>query len=721
MSTIQRLEGCRTEPLGSYLKSLGLLRLIGEQADPSATGRWEAGVFVLASRLDEAGLVAFLLDEYQPTPLMAPWNGGSGFSPKDKEALVAVGLLESSTEPRLASYRSGLKVAKEIADQALREGWSKEQTLEVCRGRLPDASVGWIDAAVVLTPTKPRFPPLLGSGGNDGRLDFSANFMHRIADVLCLRVGRNAPSRIISQGWLAGALGGTPVAGVRAAVGQFDPGSAGGVNSSPLGAAPSLVNPWDFVLMLEGALMFAGGAARRLGSDTDGKASMPFMVDSSPVGYPTGTPGEKARGELWAPLWRQPATVAEVGQLFSEGRSQWQGRQAKSGLDMVRAVASLGTDRGVQDFVRHAFLERRGLSTAAVAVGRITAGEHEEVALLGQMDPWLRRARTAKEPPAGVATAIRRLDQAIFDLAVSGGSQALQQVLTLLAGAEAVIGTAGSFRDRTRLAPIQGLKAASWLPRLDDETSEFKVAAALASLRDKSGFCLRFLIRPVQQAAKGRGLSWTDGSPEVTGLGLRPLCNVLADAHARRSVDLAASRLGDQSESEVPGTQTAFRYRMPVPLDVAAAFADGLLDDDRIEFLLAGLMLLDWSERPAYGNWFVRGQGLVSPPSPAWAILAPFFHGSPLPGRNGVLCAQSTWPAQLSAGRVAPVIASALVRLRMARLEPLVTDVGAIARSCPPGPRLGAALLISLTNWDCGNLLSRVVSPSKGQSQEVSQ
>ena len=34
------LAGCRTEPMASYLKSLGILKLISEQVDPSARGRW---------------------------------------------------------------------------------------------------------------------------------------------------------------------------------------------------------------------------------------------------------------------------------------------------------------------------------------------------------------------------------------------------------------------------------------------------------------------------------------------------------------------------------------------------------------------------------------------------------------------------------------------------------------------------------------------------------
>jgi CRISPR-associated protein Csx17 len=43
-----------------------------------------------------------------------------------------------------------------------------------------------------------------------------------------------------------------------AAIGQFFPAAAGGDNSSSGFRAKSLLNPWDFILMIEGAVVFAG-------------------------------------------------------------------------------------------------------------------------------------------------------------------------------------------------------------------------------------------------------------------------------------------------------------------------------------------------------------------------------------------------------------------------------------------------------------------------------
>ncbi|MCX5903356.1 MAG: hypothetical protein NTV89_07765, partial [Proteobacteria bacterium] len=45
------LSGCRTTPLASYLKALGILRLVAEQKDFQAKGSWEAENFVLHTSL----------------------------------------------------------------------------------------------------------------------------------------------------------------------------------------------------------------------------------------------------------------------------------------------------------------------------------------------------------------------------------------------------------------------------------------------------------------------------------------------------------------------------------------------------------------------------------------------------------------------------------------------------------------------------------------------
>ncbi|MGC9036201.1 MAG: type I-G CRISPR-associated protein Cas8g1/Csx17, partial [Verrucomicrobiia bacterium] len=86
MNTQIVLNGCSPTPIAFYLKALGVLRLVSEQKDPTAKGCWQRDRFVLYTKLTEKELLDFFLYEYEPTPIVAPWNGGSGFYPKDKKS-----------------------------------------------------------------------------------------------------------------------------------------------------------------------------------------------------------------------------------------------------------------------------------------------------------------------------------------------------------------------------------------------------------------------------------------------------------------------------------------------------------------------------------------------------------------------------------------------------------------------------------------------------------
>lgn len=72
------LAGCTATPLGSYLKALSVLRLVAEQTDSEARGFWEGDLFMLESKLTADDLATFFLFEYEPTPIVAPWNVSAG-------------------------------------------------------------------------------------------------------------------------------------------------------------------------------------------------------------------------------------------------------------------------------------------------------------------------------------------------------------------------------------------------------------------------------------------------------------------------------------------------------------------------------------------------------------------------------------------------------------------------------------------------------------------
>lgn len=149
--------GLRTEPLASYLAGLGLVRVLGEQADPALTAAWTPGGLAVTTTV--ADIAAWLADDYVPTPVLSPWNNGSGFGPKDRESRRAIDSLLAHRSPRLAPLRNAIPIAREVVSKARQQGWitesgavaNKRRIVQELRNRCPDPMVAWIDATVVLT------------------------------------------------------------------------------------------------------------------------------------------------------------------------------------------------------------------------------------------------------------------------------------------------------------------------------------------------------------------------------------------------------------------------------------------------------------------------------------------------------------------------------------------------------------------------------------------
>ena len=109
---VHDLTGCSPTPLAHYLKAIGILRLISEQGDPNVRGYWNDDRFCLLASRDRDQLVDFFLTRYQPTPLLAPWNGGSGFFPKDKKD--GIDALANSVASRFEPYRQAITDGRQV-------------------------------------------------------------------------------------------------------------------------------------------------------------------------------------------------------------------------------------------------------------------------------------------------------------------------------------------------------------------------------------------------------------------------------------------------------------------------------------------------------------------------------------------------------------------------------------------------------------------------------
>ncbi|WP_304027783.1 type I-G CRISPR-associated protein Cas8g1/Csx17 [Desulfovibrio piger] len=473
------LEGCASRPLAAYLKALGILRLVGEQADANARGAWQNGAFLLSSSLDRQALCDFFMETWQPTPLVTPWNGGSGFYPGDNRE--GIDALAQSTSPRLAVYREVIvrirnwpelvappKEKKQLDELRKR---CKETFLQRCRAELPESCLPWLDATCILRTDKAVFAPLLGTGGNEGRLEYSSNFMRHVAKIFAC-----PPEE--SRAWLESALFGLPVNGLpKSAAGQFDPGHAGGCNqdTGPY-RADVPVNPWDFLLLFEGTLLFAGSLTRRAPEDPN-DVCFPFCVEGLAAGFASSSLTDKGRGEIWMPLWSRTASLREVRRLLGEGRASLGRRQARNGLDFARAIASLGVERGIDGFERYSFLERRGQSYVALPSGSLSVQYQPQVALLDPVARWVQQRCRQKEEPNSLTAARRRLAAAVFACTRTPDAPRFVAVSRTLAQMDALPGLPGLLA-----APCTPLSP-DWISACDDGGPEARLAAALASLR----------------------------------------------------------------------------------------------------------------------------------------------------------------------------------------------------------------------------------------------
>ena len=727
---VHELGGCAPYPLAHYLKALAVLRLVAEKPDPGARSWWRGERYLLATRLTKEEVEAFFEKEYAPSPIIAPWSKGSGFYYKNDPGITPI---ERSAAPRFKEVKKAIAQARKLicdlvdADQAVREikAETKKKNLSKAareelrkdaeyKSRLAEAQRvfqrlkadllprlriqwrgalrEWLDAAVVLDEKgEPLYPALLGTGGNDGRLDFTNNFLQRIAEVYDIgsKEGELKPS---ARPWLVSALWGRPSDRLQQgrAVGQFLPGAAGGANSAAGPTGDSLLNPFDFILMMEGALLFTTHLTRRIATREEARAAAPFAVGSHAAGYSSAAGSdEDVRGEQWMPLWSQPLTLGELRRLLSEGRAQIGSRPARSPVDFARAVAGLGCARGIAAFQRYGYIERNGQSKLAVPLGRFRVPEKVSPHLrcLEDLSGWLERLHLHAKPaeaPARIVQVQKRLSEAVLSVTQRPDEQnRWQNLLSTLAEAEGFLREGSDLR----VGPVPPLRP-EWVTAADDGSAEFRLAVACAlqtwELRGK---------QPVDRVRrhwlpldKGRfAASSSSGErirrgPEVVIMGKRGLDDAIALVR-RRLVEAGQERARRLPLVSAPG---AAAY----PSDLARLLA-GQVDLDRTMKLACALMAVDgskWAARPMPPAPPAGDDGAL--PEEAWMVIRLAMAPWPLPNK-GEVGVDPVILRRLESGDAAAAVRTAARRL----LKAGIVAAPRFAFSSPETARLWAAAL----------------------------
>ena len=663
------LSGCNTRPFGGYLKALAVLRLVSEQADPEARAWWRQDSLTLGTKLSQDELLEFFLHSYSPTPIVAPWNGGSGFYEKDRK--IGIDAIANCTDHRFTEYRTSIERVREWDEvKSSKTEKSEEESRRVavlrkCRNHLPDRAVEWLDASIGIAADGARsFAPVLGTGGNEGRLDYTNNFMERLATLLISPDAKEHGRELLEN-----ALFSTPTGWFRAwSAGQYDPGRAGGANQGQGVESSSPTNPWDFILTMEGAVAWASGLYRRQGVSYGSFLCSPFTVRASAVGYGSATASDKdkARAEIWAPVWTKPACYAEIKVLLREGRASVAGAPARNGIQFAEAATSLGIDRGISRFQRYSLLKRRGDSYVALPAGEFPAGYRSESDRVRQFAEVLGHLDREDLPP-GCESLRRSVDSAIYEVLLRSGSERIRAMLASFGRLICRFATTGrSVRVHTGLAAGPWLEACGW------SCPEVRIAAAISSIFDRK-------VGPIREnlSSASKVFAWTGSS----------LPDRLVSVLSRR-LQIAISMESDRNP---------FGGACPLHAGDATLFIERAVDDSMIEDLIFAFTCLDWSNFAQPPS--ERGEVL-----PVYAVLKYLF----LPGKLEV---NTEWTrlrsdpriiSQLLAGRVGDAAGLAFQRLRVAGLRPL--DVS--YQGGPDPKRLAAALLIPVrTGRDFSSLI----------------
>jgi CRISPR-associated protein Csx17 len=798
---VHTLKGCSPAPLANYLKALGILRLVGEQADKQARGWWDGEYFCLMTELSQEELETFFLERYEPTPLVSPWNKGCGFFKADDPGLVP---LEKSKSSRFERFRQGIVASRALLDavahadavirsikartktnksfqtEAQRQLLEKSDTLLAClsqlqgeiskpdlttekraelsdsvsvigslitkREKLPNKaesdklkdSAGykrisaladrrfkalkatlipdckrtwrgphaeWMSAAVVLDESgNPEWPSLLGTGGNDGNLDFTNNFMQQLGELFDLKSESGNP-KVDTKTLVQNCLWTSPANKLAsAAIGQYQPGTAGGANSSTGFDGGNLVNGWDFVLMMEGSLLFTSRATRRLDPNAFSKASAPFAVRPHAAGF--ATPGlEKAqRGEQWMPLWKQPATLQDVMAMYGEARVQLERQTANRPVDMARAISGLGVARGIDAFVRYGYLERNGQSTLAVPLGRVEVRHHPRVHLIDDLAGWMnqldRRSRD-KNAPARLGQAEKRLADAVFSALTHDPTPERWQAI-LLAGVD--IESLQATGSAIEAQPMPSLRP-EWLSAVDDGSPVFRLALALGSSaaeykRGRSVDPIRHHWLPLEAGA--RRFKTSDkrlmNDPRVVASGRDPIRD-LASVVERRLIE--AGMAGTHRSGLLAAAGCGAR------LDDLAAFLAGQLDVEKTVGLARAFMAIRWDRwSPRHLPQQSRHAKYGAQPDEAWLAIRlaclPFALG---PGQD--IPADERVVRLLNSNNAARAIEIARNRIRTVGIRPPFQFGTADAETA----RLWAAALAFPIDWATAKKITETLDP----------
>jgi CRISPR-associated protein Csx17 len=647
--------------------------------------------------------------------------------------------LRKTQKDREKSLKAPIEKAKKDFTDLLKS--EKARLIADLRARWGDEGQQWVDAAVGFEDNLDlKFTSLFGSGGNDGRMEFTKNFRRHLNAVFDVNTGRahetaGAQLRAVVLGTPTNLLLGR-IDGKDVAVGQMFPGRAGGTNMGAGFFGSSAVNPWEFVFMLEGAVALVAGMTRR-GEIGRARVSSPFWVEAASAGYGSASELEDSlRGEQWLPLWSHPLQYGELVELIREGRAQVGRRNTTKAGDLVRATARLGLARGIDSLQRFAYLKRNGQSNLAVSAGRFRVTSRSHQMLLEEVAPWIDRltwyARRTKDNnvPVSLGGIARRTQEALFAVCRHDATpMEWRQLLITIGSAEFALLRSGKSPSRRPLPKL----SCGWIAAVDDGSdggrTALRLALALASQHrppEKNDGTLKGSVRqhfvPLVDPDGDRPRFRLDDhgraepDPEDVCMGRDLVTDAIALVR-RRSIWARTSGAAREKTPQLPLWPVA---SCEVTLEEIGSWVRGECSDKDVLALVRPLLALNWSEIAD------RGSGLppwrAGEPDPLQALFrlahlpfdVPVQHAD---GKQEIAVTVRLDPEplrRLAAGDLDGALRVAVRRLDASGLRPVFRRgvvTPALAR------RLAASLAFPISRTDAARAAQLVCKPYDTKEQ----
>lgn len=680
----------------NYLASLGLFRVLARQS-PDVRIAWNNGVLqIVGGPKDLDGVLEIMCkiaSQRAWTPYLRGWSEAQKQSTKRK---------------------SGVPLA-------LWQAFAPEQDIELLNAHaVPAARVS--------------YNPLLGSGGNAGKRDFSAGWRRAVE---CLRVEPPDAAEKLSElkrlllgdsvTWMLEKLNGA----------SWFSDTNKLYNSGQKSLREGVASPWSIALACEGLPFFAGGASRRLGARARAVGAFPFVTrEAAP-----NAAGEAGRelAEIWAPIWHRPMSPAEVLTVFRRGRAELGGHGVLTPSAFATAVMRRGVDAGLSEF-RRFVLERTtssntfeprfggvfqvrvsGTSQPTAFVTSETDAMERLVSLVDQFRGPMADRKAGKRwryvgLRGGIEAAMLRLAESPSD------PEAARDLSDSVVKALDRIDRNQTFRKKSiSWEPLP----LCWLPALfGDErpTAEARLALSLVSSfpADRPFATYRF---GVQQ--HGRRFVHSPQIPKRwVWRSVAPAASALTQILYRRSLDWEAKpEAGEPVRAGVPATSA----------DVANWLSSSL-DDDLVARWVSRFALFDWKQKLPTSVRSLTPKDSVTGAARAalclFGLLQPLFDLRPVPlfhERASDLLPPNSGARTPSAARRllgllrAPDIAAAV---RFAATRYAIAAAPVVRSGIPwdvnDPERLTASLLFQISSHDRSILIARWLRPTRKQEEQFS-